>query len=269
MKMKSAGTGLVVLALGFGGGWLWRGMFLNHADLGRIDSALEQDHAREPPAVSDKRPANGMVVPDFPSAVGAQHRASVERLNTLTWGKQKGLPIGVNVFSNDALDAIFASVYDLSPSEINALNAAIRAAKEKLFAIAVQQAKVEPSGDGSRFVVEVPSTTDQGGTIYDGLLRTFADVLGPDRFQSFNELSGTNFESGFGAFGLANTRYELTVSDTTSPTGTPLYKVLVSSTLPGSQTTSTGLLSFDEVGTYYPLLGHFVPPGFQSHRGAN
>jgi hypothetical protein len=265
MNVKSLGSGAIVLALGFASGWWGRSLFVDRVGTRSIDPAAAQSPSDSP--ASERKTGGTLATPEHPTITGAQHGATSERLHTLTWGKQKGLQIGVNVFMNDGLDPTFASVFDLTPGEVNALNGAIRSAKEKLFAIAVQDAKVEPSADGSRFVVEVPSTTDQGGAVYDSLLKTFSDVLGPDRFQSFNDLSGLSFESGFGSFGLANTRYEMSASETASSSGAPLYKILVSSTLPGAQTTSTSLLPLEDVGTYYPLLGHFIPPGFQPHPG--
>jgi hypothetical protein len=269
MTTRSAGAALVLLALGFAGGWLGRGMLPGHAESGPGESHAKKDFAEKSPSAPDVKPAGAAVSPDPVDAIAAQRHASIDRLAALSWGTQHGLPIGVNVFMNDGLDPTFVGVYGLSPNEVATLNEAIRAAKDKMYALALQLAKVQPSPDGTRLVVEVPSTTDQGSPIYDTLLQTFTSVLGPDRLQSFNQLSGNNFESGFGSFGLANTRYELTATDQTDSTGEPIYKVSVSSTLPNSNSTSNGTVTLDQAGTFYPLLGHFAPTVFQPHHGPN
>jgi hypothetical protein len=82
-------------------------------------------------------------------------------------------------------------------------------------------------------------------------------------------LSGTSFESGFGSFGLANTRYEMTATDLTDSTGALIYRVSVASNLPLNQYTSNSTVTLEEAGKYYPLLGHFASTTFQQHHGPN
>ncbi len=269
MKTTTATAALILVALGFGGGWFASNMLHGKSGTGLNDSNSRKSVPENTAAFPGVKPA-GVVVKSEPADVPASQRGSaVDRLDALAWASQHGLSVGVSVFQMGSLDPTFATVYGLSPNEVAALNVAIHAAKDKLSALAIQVAKVQPSADGTQLVVEVPAVTDQGSAIYDSLLQAFSGVLGPDRLQAFNQLSGNSFESGFDSFGLANTRYELTATDQTDSNGQTLYKIAMSSALPGSQSTSNGTVTLEQVGAFSPVLGHFAPTVFQPHHGPN
>jgi hypothetical protein len=268
MKTQAAFIGIICLALGFSGGWLVRSQWSEPAEgsTGRVASPATLKPATTPPGFRSE-PARDLREPLDPAKT--QRLQTALRLSILAGEKKRGLQINVPVFSfgNEGIDPTFARVYDLNPGEIAVLNEAIKATKEKFTAAAIQNAKAQLSPDGSHLAVEVPPVVDQGGVIYDQLLQTVENVLGPDRFQSFNALSGDTFDSGFGSFGLWSSRYELAATEQKIGKGVPIYRVLVTSKGPNGSSTSDNSITLKSIPTLYPVLNHFIPPGFDSASG--
>lgn len=256
----------ICLVVGFASGWLGRSMSL--ASRAHVPDSTESERDLSKPAASTSAYGIGSSKeskgPGDPAK--ARRNLLITRLSSLVWEGKHRQPIFVRVFDHDGLDSAFAGAYDLSPNEVAVLNEAIKAAKNRLDAVAIETAKFQLSADGTRIIVEIPPAVDQGGVIYDQLLQTFSSVLGPDRFQRFSVLSGTPFDTGFDSFGLSNTRYELFESDQKTNAGDSVYKISISTTSPGRQATSYSALPFNQIATFYPVLSHFVPPGFTSHR---
>ncbi|RFC41879.1 MAG: hypothetical protein DUW69_002519 [Verrucomicrobia bacterium] len=262
MKSKPALIWVICLGLGFAGGWLSRGTSFAPAtsETSRADSLRV---VAQPVAIMISPPSGPAKDLSEPAdSAAAQRSQVVSDLNTLVGERKRGLYIAIPVFGADGLEPTFAKVYGLSPEEISALNEAIKATKGKFTALAIQTAKAELSADGSRLVVEVPSVTDQGGGIYDQLLQSFEGVLGPDRFQSFNALSGAIFDTGFGSFGIWNTRYEVSVATPKTATWDATYRITMNSTGPNGSSNGNFTLHQNGLSTQYPVLSHFISAGF-------
>ena len=269
MKAKPVLIWFTGLALGLVGGWLARSQWSGPAPAttGSVASTPAAPKSLVPASGIRPEPALEMREPLDPAK--AQRLQTASRLSTLAGEKKRGLMINVPVFSfgNEGIDPTFARVYDLNPGEVAVLNEAIKATKEKFTAAAIQNAKAQLSSDGSHLAVEVPPVVDQGGVIYDQLLQTVENVLGPERFQSFNALSGDAFDSGFGSFGLWSSRYELSATEQKVGKGVPIYRVLVTSNGPNGSSTSDNSITLKSIPTLYPVLNHFIPPGFDSAPG--
>jgi hypothetical protein len=108
---------------------------------------------------------------------------------------------------------------------------------------------------------------DQGGVIYEQLLQTFEGVLGPDRFQSFNALSGETFDNGFGSFGLWSSRYEVSVSAPATVNRAAVYRINMTSTGPNGSSNGNLTMNLKGLSSQFPVLGHFIPAGFESRPG--
>lgn len=269
MKTKPILGYIMILALGFGAGWLSRrGTFapITQAPAGAKDSAVPGKTA----AALEPKPANPGAIREI-RPVGVQERSLIANLNSLAWEKKQGAQVSVDVFAGEKLNPRFASVFNLSPGDVATINKAIADARGRLDAIAIQTAKFQTSPDGSRLTVEVPSTTEQGGAIHDALLQTIQGVLGPGRFESFDDVSGDSFESGFNSFGLSNVRYELAPAGQNTASGEPLYTVVKASTGTGAYVRSTysSIVQLNQVGGLFPVLGHFIPAGYGTQPGPN
>ena len=261
MKTKPTLACFIFLALGFAAGWLSRSAVFGPPAHAPIDAGNRDVPPKTPAPSPDRKPAvsEAARAPDRPDD---SRRSVIDSLNALAWAKKKGAQISVSVFERDRLDPKFASVYNLSADDVAILNRAIADAKGRMDAIAMQMASFKASVDGSKLTVEVPSTVERGGPIYDGLLQTFRSVLGPDRFQSFGDVSGDSFEYGFNYFGLSNVRYEVYPSGQNNADGAPFYTVVKSSTGPERRETVTQTIMLSQIGGLYPVLGHFIPAGY-------
>lgn len=188
------------------------------------------------------------------------------RLSALAAVKKRAMYISPPI-GPDGVEQGFAKEYELNAGEVALLNDATKTAKAGLDAIALRSARPVPTGDTSRVVVEVPPNVDQGGVIYEQLLQTLKDVLGPDRYQSFNEIYGLSFDYAFNAFGLASMRYELTATGQNTRSGAPLYQVTVTGKAPNGSWHSGITTTFKQVVTAYPVLAKFIPAGFEMQSG--
>ena len=268
MKTKPTLACCIFLALGFAAGWLSRSAILGPPAHAPVDAGNREVSTKAAAPSPDRKPVtpDAARVPDRPDV---SRRSVIDSLNALAWAKKRGAQISVNVFERDKLNPKFASVYNLSAGDVAILNQAIADAKSRMDAIAIQMASFKASADGSKLTVEVPPTVEQGGAIYDGLLQTFQSVLGPDRFQSFGDVSGDSFEYGFNSFGLSNVRYEVSPSGQNTANGDPLYIVVKSSLGPEFKQTSTSTILLNQVGEFFPVLGHFIPAGYGAKPGSN
>ena len=175
MKTKPTLACVIFLALGFAAGWLSRSAILGPPAHTPVDAGNRDVPPKTTAPSPDRKPA----APDAaqaPDRSDVSRRSVIDSLNALAWAKKKGAQISVNVFDFDKLNPKFASVYNLSAGDVAILNQAIADAKSRLDAIAIQTATFKASADGSKLTVEVPSTVEQGGAIYDGPNNGVEDV---------------------------------------------------------------------------------------------
>ena len=259
-------SSLFCLTVGFTAGWFGH----NHWPHTGIADGHAENAAAQWPESRAKPDQGPSVAPVSSPAIDTPKELTLERLKALSWAKKSGLNINVPVFNfnHDGLDRDFIRIFDLSPGEKTALEAETRKTKQELESMAIQAASVQTSPDGTKITVTVPSLAVQSGPIYDELVHTFADVLGPDRYQALNDISDYAFDLDRG-FGVEDARYELAVAPQTAPTDATLYSIKESVSYPSGRMTSSSTLPLNQIPTSFPVLGHCIPPGFGSNHGTH
>lgn len=160
----------------------------------------------------------------------AQHRAaasaqvstgSLDQLHFLADLQQKKLAtIRLPIIANGSskLQAGFTQLFNLTPEETEALQQAIDRALQQTGQLAAANASVSRRSDGA-VLISVPPL-DAGNAIRDGLMDTFAQVLGPDRIQTLLALEGSGlgeFTTAMGAYGTL--QRTIILSRTATPDG--------------------------------------------------
>jgi hypothetical protein len=153
-------------------------------------------------------------------------------------------------------------VFNLSPAETDAVNGALASARQRIGKLELKYASAKVENPG-RLVITVQPFVDGAG-VYDELLRSLAQVLGPERYPAFAALGLKEVEDHLNLLGMGTRTLTLTrtvnapdpkrayslVEQTYRPDGT---RKLGTATGPSVQ----GVISF--------LLGPLetlVPPGF-------
>lgn len=124
--------------------------------------------------------------------------------------KQKVLMSQLNfVDSTGKLHPAVASVFDLTPEEQSSLSQAMDTARDKIEGLERINATVTRTPDG-RVVIDVKPYPGEGGAVYDELMKSVEQTLGPDRNAAFQTLGADQIEKALGAFGA--TERKLTVT---------------------------------------------------------
>lgn len=106
----------------------------------------------------------------------------------------------------------FKVLFEITPAEERALEAAILRAQNGVTATEIALAAVGP-GEGEEagsWVIKIPAFPEVGATLYDELFNTFATTLGPERLALFEPLVGPQLESTTGSLGLQERRLVIT-----------------------------------------------------------
>ena len=167
-------------------------------------------------------------------------------------------------FSGDSFSHEVAILLGLTPTEFDHIDAAIQQTKQRLNDLALNAATAHVSADGKTLIVTVPPLPNEGDSLYANLLNTITQVLGPERFQLFNEITGDTFDSHFDRFGLNPVTYELTLQPADVVGGTPRYFYRRSYTDANGKSTgwSSATVSRSSLENSYPVLAHFFPSDF-------
>jgi hypothetical protein len=91
-------------------------------------------------------------------------------------------------------------LFALTTSEHLALQRALDSAQGTLGELERAHATVTPQANGD-VVVAVAAFPAAGGQVYDAVLKTFADTLGPERYRAFVALGAEEMEKALGRFG--------------------------------------------------------------------
>jgi hypothetical protein len=257
----------IVALVFFGGGaafgWWQRGRVAEPPSPMLVRHATSEAVAKAPVAVARAAAASPSSVADVPSRNARNEETPLSRLRALDWFRTNaGGYFGIGVFVGDSLNPDFIRAYDLSPAEVAALESALRGAKTELTAMAIQGATVQIDTAATKLTATISPTPVKGGEVYDALLTTFRSVLGPDKFNLFNKLSGESFDRGLDAYGAARLSYEVTKRN--DPSGGLLYVIKRSSVLPNSNGNSMSMVPPDGVEKFDPVLAKLIPPEFSS-----
>ncbi|HVU34723.1 MAG TPA: sigma-70 family RNA polymerase sigma factor [Opitutaceae bacterium] len=150
-------------------------------------------------------------------------------------------------------------IFDVTPAEHDALERAVDSATQRMTALEQQNATMTPDG-ADKLTIRVQSFPEAGGKVYDALMKSFADTLGPDRNAAFLQLAATQVDQAFSRFGAV----ERTVSVTLQPgSKTGRYLVTDYEVSAGSRGTSTGSFkSRADLLSQFGTVINLLPPRF-------
>jgi len=113
--------------------------------------------------------------------------------------------IRVPLLVGEDINEDFVKLYGMSAHEVAQLKASFSAAKHKIAELDAAHALIEPMGVHA-YSISIPAYPQEGGVVYDELMRSIREVLGDERFAAYlstgNELLDT---SAFGKFGMSET----------------------------------------------------------------
>lgn len=107
------------------------------------------------------------------------------------------------------VDDGFSKVFGLTGDELARLTAGLETTKARIAALDAKHAVIEPVGDGGYRIAIAPYPCE-GGAVYDGLQGVIQEVLGPERFAAWREMSDEiDTDWTFRKFGLSETTITL------------------------------------------------------------
>lgn len=164
------------------------------------------------------------------------------------------------VISGNRLDEQFIKTFDLTESETTILNDQLTRAKSNLEQISIAAATCKLDSEKNLFSVHIPPLPTEGGQIRDQLIQSFAEVLGPERYQDMIALVGQGFDSSFREFGLGDTTYEINLVPSLQNGVQAVYAVKENTLYPGGGTSVGNSTVFPStISESFPVLGHFIP----------
>ena len=248
------------LVAGFAAGWLGKPLSESTAPINTV-APVEHRAAAGIPATAAPTPPVGPPVAS-PALAPIVPNPVLARLDTILWLKQNGVLQSLAAFENDRLHPAFARIFGLSPAKSDQLNAAVKSARQRLDEIALKAAVPETNSDRGPVVINIPGSPVEGGAVYNDLLNTFKDVLGPELSPQFNLLAGESFERAFDRFGLNSVKYEISVQPIVSSKIGPTYliKRYYSDADGHSRGSSTSTMSADSAIRSFPVIARFLPP---------
>lgn len=129
---------------------------------------------------------------------------AVDTLRVLVDLRQRKLAnLEVEFVSEEArLEPAFVELFALSPTEVEALQGALDATRERVATLIRENSSIgrAPNGD---VMIAVKPFPEAGGTAYDAMLKTFTDTLGAERYNAFLALGAEQAEKLFGRFGTS------------------------------------------------------------------
>lgn len=198
------------------------------------------------------------------AAAGPLAPAPAGALQMLAELQKRGLvrPGMTFVNPNGKLNSAFVELFALEPSEQAALQQSVDGARERLFEFERANATVARNDKGD-LVISVSPFAAEGGVVYDALMKSFADTLGPERNAAYVALGASQVERALGQLGAA----QRTVTFSLDPAveGGAKARVLVKmdyKSSNGSGGSSSTFSSMEEAREYAGTVGRLVPPDF-------
>ena len=154
----------------------------------------------------------------------------------------------------------FAELFHLTADEREVLQQEVERVRQQLDVAALAHAKASQD-DAGNLVVEIPPLTG-GAELYDQLLDSFAQTLGPDRNALFFDLGTRQVEEALNSFGAE--QRTLTVRRGAAPTeGAANYTVTDSrKTKDGSRTSTSNPGSRARLAASLGAIAQLLPPEF-------
>ena len=159
----------------------------------------------------------------------------------------------------DSFNRELVLLLGVTPAELEQLDVATKNTKKSLDDLAIHAASRRVSDDGKTLIVTVPSLSAESGALYTNLISTVKQVLGPERYQLFDDLSGEIFDRSFDQFGLNPLTYELTLKPVSTAGGVATYS-FKRSYVDAANSGNFGWSSGTTSSAYPdPFLMHFLP----------
>jgi RNA polymerase sigma factor (sigma-70 family) len=149
--------------------------------------------------------------------------ASLDSLRVLMdLQRRKLVAPDLKLVGDDGVTPEFAELFGLAPAERDALQRSLLDAGERLKALERQNTSVgrTPAGD---VTIQVRPFPEAGGKVYDAMLKTFAETLGPERYQAFVALGSEQTEKQLERFGTP--QRQIVYSRETTPAGEIYYRI--------------------------------------------
>jgi len=224
--------------------------------------------SKPPIQIVDDAPKNTPVTKPVPLSEAATNDRLRALSSAATWFRGNGfgyMDVQVFDYNKGGISPAFASLFGLSSSEQKTLDAAINEARRRSIEMRTQAAKVTEDPNSDLLIIDIPTQPELGGKIYDKLLGTFRNVLGPDRYAYFNDFSGRPFERGLDFFGASKTKFEIT--KTVSPDGKLYYaykKYYNEPTTAAGGGSTSGTVDLNNLAMSFPELVPLLPPRFRA-----
>lgn len=189
-------------------------------------------------------------------------RNALDRLRILTDLQRRKLAKSEMDFvdSGTQLTPAFSELFAVTPAEQEALQRSLDTSRETLGELERANATVSPQPNGD-VIVTVKAFPEAGGQLYDALLRTFAETLGPERYSAFLALGIEQVEKSLGRFGAP--QRTITFSRMTTDDNSVHYSMREVSRLPKENGNySSDFKNFDDLAQQAGSIVKLLPSGF-------
>lgn len=135
--------------------------------------------------------------------------------------KRGGMPVAA--IWNDSLDPQMALILGLTSEEVDQIDRSIRNTRLRVEQLRLNTAKSARSDDGKTMTITLPPIAAEATPIYKSLVSVISEVLGPDRFDFFNQVAGDRFDAIYDHFGADAVDYEVTLAPTVKADGKKVF----------------------------------------------
>jgi RNA polymerase sigma factor (sigma-70 family) len=198
------------------------------------------------------------------AAAGPLAPAPAGSLRMLAELQKRGLvrPNMAFVNPDGKLNSAFVELFALNPDEQSALQQNVDGARERLFELERANSAVSRNDKGD-LVISVSPFAAEGGVVYDALMKSFADTLGPERNAAYVALGSSQVERALGQFGAAQRTVTFSVNPATAggAKGNISVKMDYKSS-DGSGNSSSNFPNLEEAQKFAGTVGRLVPPDF-------
>ena len=158
------------------------------------------------------------------------------------------------------LSPAFIMLFALTAPEQAALQTAVDRARERGASLELENASVERATNGE-VSIKIRPFPQAGGAVYDELIKTFAETLGPDRQGAFLVLAASDMEKSLG--GLGTSERSLTFSRANAPgSDRPFTAKEYQSITGGTSGRSADFKTFEEMAAWAGTAARLLPKDF-------
>jgi hypothetical protein len=145
---------------------------------------------------------------------------------------------GARVAREPRLNPAIATLFELSPQTVAALDSEIAATRLELLELRRQNSTVAQAEDGS-IELRSASFAEEGGAAHDALMRAFENALGEEAFRHFLAVADQSLDHDFGYYGAQETT--ITLGKSLDAEGRAVYPVTRAVARETSSSETTGV----------------------------